>query len=181
MPPPLNKTPSISTYFSKVRVRPSSSPPPPKRARLHSSAMTVTDPADIPSIAETHKEGESTEYKPRADLNKRISIWRGELSGSWPKLTFRRHHQAQGTLETGTGLTTGGHDRQRGQQESDGRRRRGRRDSPYSGQRSIEGVLYTWRRGNGRDEGHEGVQRECERPDCGSGATVFSLAALELS
>lgn len=38
---------------------------------------SITDPADLPTVADTHTEGGESKYKPNADLNKRISIWRG--------------------------------------------------------------------------------------------------------
>ncbi|KLT41242.1 macro domain-like protein [Cutaneotrichosporon oleaginosum] len=41
---------------------------------------TTVDPATLPTIVDTHKEGSSDAYKPDAKLNARISIWRGDIT-----------------------------------------------------------------------------------------------------
>ncbi|BEJ16909.1 hypothetical protein CspHIS471_0603100 [Cutaneotrichosporon sp. HIS471] len=41
---------------------------------------TSVDPATLTSIVDTHAEGSSKEYKPDAELNARIAIWRGDIT-----------------------------------------------------------------------------------------------------
>ncbi|BEI86070.1 hypothetical protein CcaverHIS002_0603570 [Cutaneotrichosporon cavernicola] len=41
---------------------------------------SFVDPATLPSIVDTHADGSSNEYKPDAELNARIAIWRGDIT-----------------------------------------------------------------------------------------------------
>jgi hypothetical protein len=88
---------------------------------MSSSTTTITSPADIPTLSdlwssqELRKDNE-TKIPHDDQINKRVSIWRGEPDPSMFKglaLTLlRRHHETQG-----------GHDCQCGQRIFDGRRR----------------------------------------------------------